>query len=193
MALGYCGFQARHVYSARAICFRHLASDLRWFLQDALDCPAAAQQLQGRQEEGSSWGVSCPNGIAEKNRLFQAFTAWMALQIIPAVVHCQSWGQPPGQLGGERDRMKETGFALDFSVAAGLGIEKALSNTKTAPSFRLFCSKTSISCPTHFGIAQFCVLLSPGCLAAVLVFLRCFKGTNVCCSGFLNRFFCCSS
>ena len=65
----------------------------------------------------------------------------MALQIIPAVVHCQSWGQPPGQLGGERDRMKETGFALDFSVAAGLGIEKALSNTKIAPLLNSFVRK----------------------------------------------------
>ena len=47
--------------------------------------------------------------------------------------------------------MKETGFALDFSVAAGLGIEKALSNTKTAPSFRLFCSKTAEISPSHVG------------------------------------------
>ena len=37
--------------------------------------------------------------------------------------------------------MKETGFALDFSVAAGLGIEKALSNTKIAPLLNSFVRK----------------------------------------------------
>ena len=71
--------------------------------------------------------------------------------------------------------MKETGFALDFSVAAGLGIEKALSNTKTAPSFRLFCSKTAEISPSHVGQhigckMHMCVCLCVRLCVAALVF-----------------------